>query len=172
VADQELDVIVAQLDELLRQGAVDEEEALEIAALAGMAERMGAAPSVLAEAIVWRDQRGGGALLDEAWGEVDIDAYVDAIEACLDGDVSDDDVADAVYDLDELVAAAAWCGRGDVVRKATIDIERMIRVVPDPFVSLSADAAALARSPAVAGALDLYGFWLAIADAAAASGEV
>ena len=62
----ELEVVLGQLDELLVQGAVDEDDALEIAALAGLAERLGADRAQLVDAIAWRRGPVGADLLASA----------------------------------------------------------------------------------------------------------
>lgn len=161
----ELEVVLEQLDELLTQGAVDEDDALEIAALAGIADRLGAAREALVDAVAWRQGEVGKDLLASAWEQLDLADLVDAVEACADGDIEADVVEDAVFELDELVAAAVWCGQPAKVRRAAQQIEKLIRDVPDPFASLAPYAKELARQPAIARDLDVYGYWLAIADA-------
>jgi hypothetical protein len=47
----ELDVLIEQLEELLGEGIVDAEDALEVAAVAGLAQRLGAPPEALASAV-------------------------------------------------------------------------------------------------------------------------
>lgn len=163
----ELEVVLSQLDELLVDGAVDEDDALEIAALAGLAERLGATRDQLADAVAWRKDVVGTDLLASAWQQLDMDDLVDAVEGCATGDYSDEDVEDAVFELDELVAAAVWCGQAGKVRKAAQQIEQLIRDVPEPFSKLADYARQLARLPAIARDLDVYGYWLAIADAGA-----
>jgi hypothetical protein len=162
----ELEVLLSQLDELLVEGCVDEDDALEIAALAGLAERLGADRSQLVDAIAWRQSDVAVDLLRSAWEQLDLSDLIDAVEACADGDVPAQDVEDAIFELDELVAAAVWTGQAAKVKKAAAEIEALIRMVPDPFASLSSYARELARQPGIARDLDVYGYWLAIADAA------
>lgn len=164
MSPEERQVLADQLDELLASGLDDPEEALEVAAIAGMLERAGIDPRALADANAWR-VGSGAALLDEAWDLVDVDAYVEAVDACASESATDEEVEEALLDLDELVAAAAWCGRTSLIKRATVEIERTIRDVPEPFAALASQGRELARLRAVAEQLDVYGFWLAVADA-------
>ncbi|MCB9664052.1 MAG: hypothetical protein H6732_08050 [Alphaproteobacteria bacterium] len=164
MSPDELQVLVDQLDELLSSGLDDPEEALEVAAIAGMLARVGTPAATLAEAEAWRVGP-GGALLDEAWDLVDADAYLEAIDDCASDRATDEEVEEALLDLDELVAAAVWCGRTSVVARVTASVERTIRDVPEPFAALAGQGRELARLRAVAEQLDVYGFWLAVADA-------
>lgn len=163
---QELDVLVEQLDELLGEGVVDAEDALELAIVAGLAARLGATDAQLADAVAWRDVT-GAELVKELWDEVDVDALVEAIDEVTGGDATDDEVEEALFDFDDLVAAAIWCRKAAVVRPGARKVEAAIRQIPDPFACVADLAAPIARLPAVAEHLDLYGYWLAVADAAA-----
>jgi hypothetical protein len=160
----ELDVLLAQLDELLADGAVDEDDAIEIICLAGLARRLGAPDAAFDELRRWLDDRGGRKLLDEAWRELDVEEYTEGIEAVLDGDATDEDVEDAVLDFDELVAGAVFDGRARVVKKAAAEVENTIRSAPELFGVLAAHAKEIARWPEVAQHLDVYAYWLALAD--------
>lgn len=161
---QELDVLVEQLDELLGEGVVDAEDTLELAIVAGLAARLGAGKQ-LADAEAWRDGP-GRELVAELWDEVDVDALVEAIDEVSGGDATDEEVEEALFDFDDLVAAALWCKKGAVVRAAARKVEGLIRQVPDPFACVSDLASPIARLPAVAQDLELYGYWLAVADSA------
>jgi hypothetical protein len=162
--DEERALLLDQLDELLSEGIEDEEEALEAAALAGMLERAGGSAEELADVRAWRDGL-GAELLAEAFDALDLDAYVDALDACTYGESADEEVEEAVWDLDEVAAAAVFCGRTPAVLPALRRAERLIRELPDAFAPLYEDAARLVRQPAVGRELDVYGFWLAIAEA-------
>jgi hypothetical protein len=164
--DHEIQVLSEQLDELLASGVDDEDDALEVAAIAGMLQRLGAPREALADAEAWRTGD-GEALLDDAWDEVDPDELVDAVESVSVNEATEEEVEEAVLDFDELVAAAIWCGRADKVAKAAREVEQTIRLVPEPFASLSPMGRDLARLPTVAAQRDLYAFWMAVADAAA-----
>lgn len=166
MADDELSVVLAQLGELLAEGVDDEDDALEIAALAGLAERLGADKTALADALAWRDGPGADVLVT-AWDQLDTDEITDAIEGCLGGDVTEEALEEAIFDLDELVCAAIWCGQGARVRGLAAAVEETIRLVPETFAPLAPYGADIARLPTVAHHFDLYGFWLAIADATA-----
>lgn len=159
----ELSVLEGQIDELLGAGVVDGSDALELAICAGLAARLGAAPEALDGAADWR--RGPGQrLLGEIWSEIDVDEYVDAIEGLLDSDADPEAVEEAIFDFDDLVAAAIWSGAVARVRPASRMVARHIRDVPEVFVGLRSFAVTMARSPAVVEHLDLYDYWLALAD--------
>jgi len=165
---RELDVLVEQLDELLGGPVVDEDDALELATVAGLAARLGATSEQLADANLWRDGV-GQELLRETWDAVDAAPILEELEGVLSGDATDEQVEEALFDLDDLVAAAAWCGRRDAVRATAREAASLVRTVPDVFVSLADLAVELAKLPTVARDLDLYDYWLAVADAGAAS---
>jgi hypothetical protein len=160
----ELEVLLEQLDELLGEGAVDADDALEIATVAGLVVRLGGAtsPSVAA-AMKWRAE-GGDELLVQAFAELELDEIVDGLEAVLQGDVDEEAVEEAVYELDDLVAAAIWSGHRAAVRDLALEAARTIRAVPEPFACLADFGAQMARLHTVAADLDLYDYWLAIAD--------
>lgn len=164
MTDPQIPILSEQLDEILTTGVDDEEEALEVAALAGMLARLGADRAMLADAEAWR--RGAGAeLLEEAFEAVDIDAYVEAVETALHEGGDETTIEDAVVDVDELVAAAVWSGRVRQVAAAARELEKTVRLVPEVFAHLAEQGRSLARLRGVAEHLDVYGYWLAIADA-------
>jgi hypothetical protein len=141
-------VLEGQIEELLGEGISDGSDALELAMVAGLAARLGASPEALAE----------------IWSEVDVDEYVDAIEGLLTADADAEAVEEAVFDFDDLVAAAVWSGAVARVRAACRMVARHVRDVPEVFAPLRPFAVAMARSPAVAEHLELYDYWLALAD--------
>lgn len=161
----ELEVLVEQLDELLGEGATDPDEALEIATVAGLAERLGAPVEVLAAVKAWRDGP-GESLLQEAFETLDTEPYVEALDEVSLGGAEEEAIDEVLTDFDDLVAAAAWAGRTDAVRKAARRVAAIVRAVPDPFAFLAPDARTMARTRTVALDPDLYDYWLAIADAA------
>ncbi len=163
----ELEVLVEQLEELLSEGAVDVEDALEIAEVAGLALRLGASREAMAAADAWRAGP-GGPLLETLWAEVDTAALTEALDACLTGEADEEVLEEALFDLDDLVAAAVWCGRIDVVRAAAREAERTIRLAPDTFAPIADYGVLMSRLSTVAEHLDLYGYWFALADAAGA----
>jgi hypothetical protein len=163
---RELDVLVEQLDELLAEPIVDADDALEVATVAGLAARLGATAEQLADVNAWRDGL-GQELLRETWEEVDATPILEELDAVTGGGATDEQVEEALFDLDDLVAAAVWCGRRDAVRTAAREGAKIVRGIPDVFVPLADLATELAKLPTVARDLDLYDYWLAIADAAA-----
>lgn len=160
----ELEVLVEQLDELLGAPITDTEDALEVATVAGLAARLGASPEVLAAAVAWRDDA-GRELIDVLWQEVDTEDLLDGLEDVSSGGATNDEqVEEAVYDFDDLIAAAVWCGKIATVKAAARRASDIIRLVPDPFASLADVGSELARLPSIAEHVDLYDYWLAIAD--------
>ncbi len=162
----ELTVLIDQLDELMAEGTDDPEEGLELAALAGMAERLGASTAQLADAVAWKNGP-GAALLTEAWALVDCEAYIDAIEGLAGEESTDEQVEEVLLDFDELCAAALWCGKAALVRDAARRVEETVKMMPEVYASAATYGKDLARLAPVAQNLDVYGWWLAVADATA-----
>jgi hypothetical protein len=162
----ELAVLVDQLVELLDEGATDEDEALEIAVVAGLATRLDADPELLALAEAWR--RGPGAdLLKTGFAAIDVDALVEPIDEVSGAEVDEEEADEAVNDFDDLVAAAAWAGRADLVRDAAHRAAEIIRTLPDAFAYLAPDGDAMVRTATVGADPDLYDYWYAIVEAGA-----
>ncbi|MEQ1506001.1 MAG: hypothetical protein ABMB14_27465 [Myxococcota bacterium] len=162
---QELDVLVEQLDELLAEPIVDADDALEVAIVAGLAARLGGSPDALRDAVVWRDGL-GRELLAETWAQVDLEPLLEELDACAGGGMTDEQIEEALFDVDDVIAAAIWCDAEAAVRDAARRASAIVRLVPDPFASLSDLAVQLARMPSIAMHLDLYDYWLAVADTA------
>ncbi len=161
----ELEVLVEQLDELLADGARDVSDALELATVAGLAARLGAAPDVLAKAEAWRD--GDGAeLVEVLWDEIDLEALTGEIDGCLTGEAEDLQIEEALSDFDDVVAAATWCGKREVVLEAARDVAKTIRDAPGTFAGIIEAGTQMARLPAIGNDLGLYDYWFAVADAA------
>lgn len=160
----ELEVLLEQLDELLEEGAMDAEDALEIAVVAGLAKRLGADTAALADAEAWR-VGAGAELLAEVWDELDVDALQDAVDAAATDDLTEEEIEDAIYDVDEVVTAAVWVGKAAAVRALAASVARTIRDVPEKFAGLADIGAGFARMPAVAADMDVYDYWFALADA-------
>ncbi len=161
---RELAQLLEQLDELLNEPLVDEDDALELAIVAGLAYRLGASAADLQGATAWREGPGED-LLDEMWEQVDLDPLLEAVDACTEGGMSDEEVEDAVYDVDDVIAAAVWAGRIELVRPAARQMASIVRSVPDVFAPVGEIASQMAALPTVAEHLGLYEYWLALADA-------
>ena len=159
----EVEVLVDQLEELLEEGAVDPEDALEIALVAGLVARLAPASEVLAEAVTWR-QGPGRDLLVVAWSELDYDGILADFDESTDGSTEEEVVEEAVMDIDELVAAAAWCGKGSAVLRITRHVADSIRMMPEVFAFLAGDATELVRMESVGQEYTLYDFWFAVAE--------
>lgn len=160
----ERQVLIDQLGESLAAGVDDADEALEIAICAGLLERLDPTAGALADAIAWK--KGAGAeLLKQAFDELDLEELLDAVDGVCNGEATQEQVEDAVWDIDEVVAAAIWAGQRKAVRELVREVAKTVRDIPEPFAVLAPDAIALARTRAIAEDIDLYDYWLAIADA-------
>ena len=160
----EVEVLVEQLEELLSGPVVDVEDAFEVAVVAGSAARLGADPMALREAEGWRDGP-GATLLGELWRQVDPEPLLEALEGVSEGGASDEEVEEALFDVDDLIAAGIWCRQQDAVRPAAVRAERIVRELPDVFEGVADVARDLLRRREVAAELELYGYWLVIAQA-------
>jgi hypothetical protein len=167
----ELDVLVEQLDEVLAEPILDPDDALEVAILAGLAARLGAPPDALAAAVAWRDGA-GRELVAETFDQVDLEPLLEELDACTGGGMTDEQVEEALFDVDDVVAAAIWCGRTAAVRAGARRASEIVRQIPDPFAPLADLAVAMARLRSVAEHLDLYDYWLAVADARDVDGSL
>lgn len=159
----ELEVLVEQLEELLDEGAVDGSDALEIATVAGLALRLGASPEQLAEVAAWRAGP-GEPLLAEIWEIVAEDDPLEELDDLVTREPSDEDLEEALYDVDDLVAAAVWSGRSAVVAGTARRLADLIRDMPEVFAPLAPIGAEMARLRAVGERYDLYDYWFALAD--------
>ncbi len=160
----EVEVLVEQLEEMLAGALVDEEDAYELAVVAGGAARLGADPMALREAEQWRDGP-GAELFQELWKQIDPEPLLEALEAVSEGGASEEEVEEALKDLDDMVVAGIWCRRRDAVQEAARKAERIVRELPDVFVSVADVARDLLRRREVGMELELYGYWLVIAQA-------
>jgi hypothetical protein len=156
----EAKVLLEQLDELLLEGATDAEDALEIASVAGMLGRLGHPTT---DADVWREGP-GQLLLAELWQEIDLAPLVEAIDEVSMGGAEETQVENALFDFDEVVAAAVWDGRADLVASASNRAAASIRQIPDAFSVFSPIGRQMACLPNVGRNLEVYEFWLAVAD--------
>ena len=161
----ELAALSDQLDEVLQEPILDGEDAIEVAILAGLVERLGGHGASVDAARQWRDEDGAD-LLEEFWADFDESDLVSGVEQVLVGDADEDDVEEAILDVDEHVCAALWSGHGGSVRALAESVEQTIRTVPDPFASLADVGVEFSRLPGVAKDRELYAYWFAIADSA------
>ena len=161
----ELDVLIEQLEELLDEGVTDEDDAIELAVLAGLATRLGSRHTALEAANVWRASEDGRELLTKAFSLLALEEMLDGIDDVLRGDADEEAVEDALYEFDDVVAAAIWASQAARVRDAAREVASTIREVPEPFATLAEFGVQMARLPAVAADLGLYDYWLAVADA-------
>ena len=162
--ESELDILESQLEEILEEGATDPEDALEIALVAGTAARMGADSELLADAIAWRDGPGKG-LLVEAFGLLDVEEIQGALDGVLDGESSEEEIEDALYDIDELVAAAIWCGQVKAVRDLARGAQTSVEMAPELFAHLAPVAKDYTNQGWFGEHYTVYGFWSAVANA-------
>jgi hypothetical protein len=159
--DDDRQVLIDQLNETLDEGAEEWDDALEIATLAGQIARKGERGGALLRAELWRDGP-GRPLVDELWDEIDVDGIVAAIEDAAAAGGTEEDLEEAVYDLDDLVAAAVWLGSPARVADASERVASLVADRPDSFAFLVDEAADLCRLPEVANQEAAYAFWFAI----------
>ncbi len=160
-------ILVDQLRDALDNASKDEDDAIELAVLAGLLARFDTPTAEVDEAKQWARSEEGKELLAAAFEELDLEGMLQGIEDVLEGDVADEDVEEAVFDFDDVVAAAVWAGFTAKIRPAVKQVAKSVRQVPEPFAGLSDFAKDLAKTKAVAQDLDVYDYLLAIADAGA-----
>ena len=102
---------------------------------------------------------------------MDFETLLEGLDAATGGDLTDEEVEEALFDVDDVIAAALWCGQRAVVAAPARQAAAIIRQVPDPFAVVADLAVQIARLPTVAEHLDVYDYWFAVADARAAVGE-
>ena len=159
----ELQVLIEQLSELLSDTIEDSDDALELCQLAGMVARLDASASILKRANEWRDGIGADRI-EDGWCYFDSVEMTDTLALLVQGELDAHAAEELVFDVDEWVAAAVWCGEQDVVKGLTEALASAIRTTPTVFQSLANTGAQMASSRAVAEALEVYDFWLALAD--------
>lgn len=160
----ELEVLLEQIGELLAEGTEDGEDAIELASVAGLAARMGASSADLAEVTAWRDGP-GAALIDEGWDTIELDTFIEDVDAVCDGEASDEEIEEAIWEVDDLAAAAIWTRRTAKVLPVVKKVARTVRDAPDTFAHLADFAGDVLKLPNVAFDLDAYDFWVAVAQA-------
>lgn len=165
---EELQVLEEQLEELLEEGAIDPEDALEIALVAGLAARAGCTGALMSEALAWKAGPGRD-LLAEAWSLLDQETILGEFDAVTDGTAEDEAVEEALLDVDELIAGAVWCGKQKLVAPIARHVSDAVRIMPEVFAMLQPDAAALVRLESVGLEYTLYDFWFTISQGVAVS---
>ena len=100
----------------------------------------------------------------DAWAEVELEALVEEIDAVsVGGDAHQ--VEEALFDVDDLIAAAVWSDQKAVVAHVARRVAALIRQLPDAFAQVAQTAQEMVKSRAVAKHLDVYDFWLAVCEA-------
>ena len=158
---KEVDVLLEQLDELLHEPIFDGEDALEVAIVAGLAERLGAPKYALVSSVEWREGE-GKELLADGLQSVDFEQLVEEIDGLMGEDR--DVVEDTLSDFDDVVAAAMWCGQRALIEEVSRRVAKSIRELPDSFACISSLGTALAALPAVGANPDIYDYWFAVAE--------
>lgn len=160
----ELEVLLEQLDEILGEPIVHADDAVEVCTVGGLALRLGASESDLEDLRTWLEE-GGGELAREGLEEADWEGMVEALDGLW--DATDSDVEDRLSDFDDVVAACALLGCEPLAREHAKKVAKLIRTVPDPFAFMAATASVMLRCAMVGRDLELYDYWVAIAEAEA-----
>jgi len=161
MSTQELEVIVDQLEQFLIAGTVDTDDALEVATLAGLAERLGADASALQGANTWLHTM-GEPLLAEALSELDLEPLTDALDACMGGDLLDEDIEEAFFDLDDLIAALLWMKQAPLATQLSAQMAETIEMAPECFEPLLAYLDGVRQSPLYPSSQEAFAHWDAL----------
>lgn len=160
---EERELLTDQLEEMLEEGAVDPEDALEIALVAGLAARLEVNAELLSEVDAWR-KGSGRDLLKTAWGLLDTEEILASFDSVLDGEHTDDEVEEALLDIDELIAAAVWSSAIERVRPIAKQVSGTVRMMPELFEHLKEDAMIAVKTRSLAENMGLYDYWFAIVE--------
>jgi len=157
------DVLVQQLSELMTERIEDADGAMELATVAGLASRLGVSSPVLDRAETWC--RGSGApLLHDGLSAVDLDVLVEELELVIGANAPAREVEDALFDVDEVLAAAVWAGQGAAVQEAGQAIGVLVAKAPALFAEMAEEASELVRTQSVSSQAEIYAYWYAIAE--------
>ena len=157
------DVLVQQIRELMEERIDDADGAMELATVAGLASRLGVSSPVLERAETWCRGSGASLLLD-GLSAVDLDVLVEELELVIDANAPAREVEDALFDVDEVLAAAVWAGQGAAVQEAGQAIAELVSRTPALFVDMAVEASDLVQTHSVSSQADVYAYWYAIAD--------
>lgn len=162
------DVLVQQIRELMAERIEDADGAMELATVAGLAARLGVSSPVLERAETWC--RGSGApLLLDGLSAVDLDVLVEELELVIDANAPSREVEDALFDVDEVLAAAVWAGQALAVQQAGQAIAALVANAPALFSEMADEASELIQTQSVASQAEVYAYWYTIADLAEGS---
>ena len=157
------DVLVQQLSELLADRIVDADGAMELATVAGLASRLGVSSPILDRAETWCRGSGASLLLD-GLSAVDLDILVEELELVVGANAPAREIEDALFDVDEVLAAAVWAGQGAAVQEAGHAIAALVANAPSLFAEMAAEASELVRTESVSSEAGIYAYWYAIAE--------
>jgi hypothetical protein len=161
----ELVVLVKQLDEIMAKSLPeDSDEALEFCNLAGMIARLDSSAPILKKAVAWREGE-GAEFIEDGWSFFDTVELMDTLESATSGRLDGHELEELLFDIDEIVAGAIWCGEEDTVRAFTQQVVGEIRSSLEHFTVVSEQGVKMSKTTAVDSEQSLYEFWVAVAGA-------
>ncbi len=130
----EAEMLDSQLAEALADAQGEEGHAFEVAALAGLRERLAGESASLATVEAWLDAEGAVRLADEI-PRLELDRRIDGLVALP--DESHDERVDGTFTIDELSAGLTFCGSQARIAPFIDLLGRAIRAMPAPWCALS-----------------------------------
>lgn len=131
---EEVEMLESQLAEALDEARRGEGHAFEVAALAGLRERLGGELAGLAAVEEWLDGE-GAVLLAEEIPHLEFDRRIDELVALHDD--AHDERVDVAFTVDELSAGLTFCGSQARIAPFIDLLGRAIRATPAPWCALS-----------------------------------
>lgn len=130
----EAEMLDSQLAEALAEAQGEGGHAFEVAAIAGLRERLAGAAASLAVVEAWLDEAGAVRLADEI-PRLELDRRIDELVALPDD--AHDERVDGTFTIDELSAGLTFCGSQARIAPFVDLLGRAIRAVPEPWCALS-----------------------------------
>lgn len=156
--DTEDRVLTKQLSELLRRPPEDLDGALELAVVAGLGLRAGAAKDLMQRAAAWRDGL-GSMLVRQLWEQLDLEEILERLEEVAEVASTPEELEEALLDCDEVIAGAIWCRSRETVRGFASAVADLVGNDPEVFAPVADLAEDVLALPAVQEDIELYAFW-------------
>ena len=94
---------------------------------------------------------------------IDLDILVEELELVVGSNAPAREVEDALFDVDEVLAAAVWAEQGAAVQTAGETITALVASAPDLFAEMAQEASELLQTQSVSSHAEIYAYWYAIA---------